>query len=130
MSAIHSPDVADLEIFGLERAWLADRSNVSCIPAGVYSLIPWESPAHGAVWAFVGGSVTPFKDDVPTRAGRWGCLIHPANYPRQLNGCLAPGMRRGEQDGELAVWSSRDALGTFNRLMGYEPLVAYVNWKV
>ena len=41
--------------------------------------------------------------------GRDRILVHAANYPHQLEGCIAPGTGRGRKDNELAVWSSRKA---------------------
>lgn len=109
LSRIHSDDV-DLDIFGLERRWQGNRSNISCIPAGVYTLVPWASPKFGNVLAYVGGTVSPYQDDVPEHAGRWGCLVHPANYWKDLEGCTAPGMDRGWSSDNLCVWKSRDAM--------------------
>jgi len=126
LSKIWSPD-EDLELFGLERRWLGNRSNASCFPPGAYALMPWVSPTYGDVWAFCGGSVTPFREDTPDGdVGRWGCLMHGANYWDQLQGCVAPGMNRGEKDGDVCVWSSKNALKLFEETMGRQPLVAYV----
>jgi hypothetical protein len=41
--------------------------------------------------------------------GRDRILVHAANYPDQLEGCIAPGTDRGYNDGRLAVWKSKDA---------------------
>jgi len=130
LSTISSPDVPELSLFALERQWNHNRSDISCIPAGVYGLLPWKSAGHGEVYTFVGGTVTPIQADSPAHAGRWGNHMHPANYWHHLLGCVAPGMRRGEKDGDLCVWSSKDALEDFKKKMGYEPLVAYVSWEV
>ena len=130
ISNVYSPDVKDLKLFGLERSWVHNRSNISCIPTGVYTLLPWDSPRYGHVWAFCGGTVTPFSNDSPSYAGRWGCLIHPANYWNQLEGCLALGQNTGEKNNDLCVWSSRKACDDFQELLGYEPLVAYIRWVV
>jgi len=68
----------------LERPWLANKRNVSCIPDGVYPLVyinkhqshnfPYE---HIAVMG------------VPNRSG---ILIHVLNYPRQTRGCIGVGL--------------------------------------
>jgi hypothetical protein len=130
LSKISSPDDDDLTLYGLERRWLHNRSDVSCIPAGVYCLVPWTSPAHGDVWALVGGTVTPFVDDCPADAGRWGNLFHSANYWSQLQGCLAPGLDEGSKDGECCVWSSRKAMTRLRGFLGDESAVVYVRWKI
>ena len=41
--------------------------------------------------------------------GRSQVKIHVANEPAELEGCIAPGMKRGEVDGEGRVWHSWDA---------------------
>lgn len=41
-------------------------------------------------------------------------LIHPANWPRQLTGCIAPGLRRGPD----AVWHSRRAMDAIFAVLG------------
>ena len=130
LSRIWSPDVPELDLWAIERQWNHNRSDISCVPAGVYGLVPWTSGSFGEVYTLVGGSVTPIKADSPKHAGRWGNHLHPANYWHQLLGCVAPGMRRGEAEGDLCVWSSKAALADFRRKMGYEPLVAYIAWKV
>jgi hypothetical protein len=130
LSTISSPDEPELDLYALERQWNHNRSDISCVPAGVYGLLPWKSAGFGEVYTFVGGTVTPHKADVPAHAGRWGNHLHVANYWSDLLGCVAPGMRRGEKDGDLCVWSSRDALKVFRDIMGYAPLVAYISWEV
>ena len=46
-------------------------------------------------------------------AGRSRLLLHAANYPFQLEGCIAPGMERAVPDGVPAVWRSRYAHGLY-----------------
>ena len=131
ISQIWSPDQPGLKLFALERAWMHNRSNISCIPAGVYVLTPWESPRFGEVYTFIGGSVTPFDRDVPKLAGRWGNHLHAANSWDDLNGCAAPGFKYEERSGDYYIPPpSKQALSTFREKMGYEPMVAYVRWVV
>ena len=129
-SRIWSPDAPELELHGLERVDLANAANESCIPTGVYQLAPWKSPKFGEVYTFVGGCVSPEEDAVPSNASRFACHLHAANYWYDLNGCTAPGMSGGENKGECVVWRSRDALSRFRDLLGYEPLLAYVRYRV
>ena len=128
LSKITSVDVPGLELWGLERKWQGNRSNISCVPDGTYALVPWTSPKYGDVWSLTGGTVTPHADDSPHLAARWGCLIHPANYWDQLQGCLAPGQSSGEHKGDLCVWSSKAALAELKAALGYELHVAYIRW--
>ena len=114
---------------GIERPWLDNRPFESCIPSGVYGLLPWDSPKYGEVYIFVGGSVGLTEGD----GDRYACLIHAANYPRQLQGCLALGQNSTdyyEQEKSAAVWSSKAAVGDFRRTVGYEPMQAIIRWTL
>ena len=51
-------------------------------------------------------------------AARFGILIHSANFPRQVNGCIAPGLGMGWIQGELGVSASRDALRMLFKELG------------
>ena len=77
----------------VERPWLDNRPFISCIPAGDYDLVPWDSPKFGQVVAFVNPGLHIFLDahDVKDERARDKCLIHAANYPHELNGCCAVG---------------------------------------
>lgn len=82
---------------------LPDKNNerrVSCIPKGIYKLKKHVSPKFGKCF---------WLQDVPNRSE---ILIHPANYTRQLLGCIAVGMDHKDinKDGELDVTSSRKAM--------------------
>jgi hypothetical protein len=114
-------------IFTLERPWVpapamassllepapCGRKGVSCIPPGIYSLVPHNSEAHPDTFALVNPDlwVYHYEADVPTwRKGyaRTAVLIHPANLIEELRGCIAPGLSR---DVESRPWvgSSRRA---------------------
>ena len=95
-----------LSLRAIERPWLNNASNVSCIPEGQY-LTKWlersGSGRYKRVW---------HVQDVP---GRSGILIHTGNLVRHSLGCILPGLRRGVLSGRPAVLSSGAAL---NRLRG------------
>jgi hypothetical protein len=94
--------------FGIECPWKDNQPSISCIPGGDYDLVPHLSDKYGDSWAFVGGTVSHYYDD--GQSERYACLIHPANYARQLQGCLAIGIGAGVNNGVPAVWNSRKAL--------------------
>ena len=50
--------VKDETFYGIERPWIGNRPQISCIPGGEYALIRHDSPRYGDVWAFVGGTVS------------------------------------------------------------------------
>lgn len=85
----------EFKCFMVERAWKNNKSNESCIPAGLY-VCKWQrSPKFG--WCY---EVT----NVPQR-GR--ILIHSGNYPWHSHGCLLPATRLGTMEGHKAGLSSR-----------------------
>jgi len=85
----------------LELPWKDNKQDISCIPIGTYGYEKWFSPKF---------KTTVFRLlHVP---GRTNILIHPANYVRQLRGCIAPGLNKKDIDGDgkLDVTKSRQAL--------------------
>ena len=96
----------------LERGWLNNKPNESCIPVGEYTCVYEFSPRfERKLWEIYGVE------------GRSECKFHVANYYRQLNGCIALGLRSLFIDGDdnYDVSSSRDALVEFhNSLMDFQ----------
>jgi hypothetical protein len=91
---IRRPEVPGLETFGelfiegvhfcftLERPWLNDEPDVSCIPIGTYEV--------RYLWSDKFGKLMPHVMDVP---GRSGILFHKLNWVRQSEGCIGLGER-------------------------------------
>lgn len=104
---LHADDGAVLVSgYTVELPWRDNAVGESCIPPGVYRAIRHDSPIFGSsLWL----------QDVP---GRTEILVHPANAPHQLDGCIAPGESWGwaadhrpwADRREFAVWSSQDTL--------------------
>lgn len=89
--------VGEARLATVELPWRDNERGSSCIPAGDYPLeVYWSNNTEE--WR------VRIKD-VP---GRSHCAIHTANEPRQLRGCVAPGMRRSK-DGR-GVERSRQAM--------------------
>ena len=72
-----------LSLDTIERQWLDNAPDVSCIPPGVYICRWGFSPTHG--WCFYVMNVD----------GRGNIEIHSANLWDQLLGCIALGMGTG-----------------------------------
>ena len=94
-------------VYTLELPWKDNERRVSCIPIGTYTLKLHTSPKFGRCY---------WVKDVPNRDA---ILIHPANYTRQLLGCIAVGIDHKDidKDGELDLTSSRLAM---DRILKYK----------
>jgi len=89
--------------YSIECPWLDNAVNVSCIPAGHYSVIRTNSPKFGPdMWEITG---------VP---GRSHILIHIANYSRNVQGCIGLGL--GVFADLAGVSNSRTAIEEFYSL--------------
>jgi len=97
-------------LFTLERPWLDNQSDISCIPVGSYDCA-WTYSPRLAKWTYLLGSV-------PDRSG---IRIHAANLASQLNGCAALGERRGWLDGRKAVLLSASAVTKLASALEYKP---------
>lgn len=63
----------------LERPWLDNKKQISCIPEGTYSVITFQSPSKGDVWL------------IQNVLDRDMIEIHACNYVEQLLGCIGVG---------------------------------------
>lgn len=100
----------------VERPWLSNASDVSCIPGGTYTCRLTYSPRFGMSLYLV--------ENVPDR---FGVRIHPANLARQLNGCIALGRKLGTMDGVKCVLVSRPAVREFESVMQRKPFTLEVS---
>lgn len=95
--------LAGKEFSTIERPWLDNAQNVSCIPTGTY-LTRWrESPRFGFTWEL---------RDVQDRTY---ILIHAANYPSDVQGCI--GLGTNLMGDRIAVSNSRKAVKSFEGLL-------------
>lgn len=93
---------SDIEFWSVERPWLDNKPNISCIPEGEYKLKWRESPKFGPTWQL---------EDVPDRTH---ILIHSANFAYQLQGCIALGTDL--MGDTIAVANSRKAVNLFEEV--------------
>ena len=78
------PGAGALILFTVERQWADNAVGKSCIPAGVYKLVPHHSDHLGIDTYEILG--------VPNRSA---VLIHPANTEEDLLGCIGVGLSLG-----------------------------------
>ena len=96
--------------YTVERPWLDNKPNVSCIPVGTYEMGWRESPRFGETW---------HVKDVPDRTH---ILIHVANFSRDVQGCIGLGMSL--MGDTVAVSESKKAVTRF------EELTKGVEWEL
>lgn len=109
-----------------------DAPGHSCIPPGSYTLVEHVSgrlheddgKTPLRTWALVNpqlGITHAPTDPLPGGIGfphRSECLIHPANFASQLEGCIAPGKARSKVLG-TDVWQVDDSRAAFKLLRSY-----------
>lgn len=103
----------------LELGWAPEpgavcgRPDRSCVPAGAYQLALHDSPKHPKTWALVNPDLGLYHepDDVPAGVTvcRIACLLHVANYPTELEGCIGVGRTRDTAQ-PPAIWQSASAM--------------------
>jgi len=86
----------DYFLYLMADPWVDNKPNVSCIPKGLYSLVPHNSKDHPNTWAMVNPHLDVYHlpEDIPAEKkgyARWGCLLHPGNWARDFKGCEGPG---------------------------------------
>lgn len=81
----------------LERPWLNNARNASCIPTGIYPLTYMKRSGSGKY------KNVYWLRNVPDRSG---ILIHNGNIVKHTLGCILIGMRPGQMLGQRAVLNS------------------------
>jgi len=98
-------EVAHVET--LELPWKENKPNISCIPPDIYKVVQRYSKKFGRHFHLL---------DV---SGRTWILIHPANFVSELRGCIAPGLKHKDIDGDdkIDVTSSRKAMAILQKYL-------------
>jgi len=87
-------DSDEWQFFTIERPWLNNTPNLSCIPEFTYRAEHYIRPGgRGESLILSGGSVTkaPAADPENTY-NRWGILMHVGTTAQDVQGCIAPGL--------------------------------------
>ena len=97
-------EVEGLHLHTVELPWRDNARGVSCIPAGEYDVIRWESPSKGDCFKVLD---VPDRDDI---------LIHAGNTIHDFQGCIGVGHERGHLKGMPAVLYSRLAMADLRQI--------------
>lgn len=126
-------NVANLRLDTLEEPWRKDPDGPggqrregalleSCVPDGVYRLVPHDGTKFKNVWCLVNSKLGVYRypDDIPPdqKWGRSSVLIHAGNTTSDIMGCIAVGRRAGWELSKPFVYESGAALNDLRTLLG------------
>lgn len=105
--------LGDQMLWTVEQPWRLNMRQHSCVPEGRYQIIHHSSTKYPVALALINPELNVYYQPGPgvPETGRKAILIHPANVPADLAGCIATGTDIGFMRGTLAVVNSRTALG-------------------
>lgn len=97
--------------YTLERPWLNNSPNVSCIPHGIYEVVPygWKEGHH-----------TKFKRTyhIKNVIDRSYILMHAGNFVENSQGCILIGKGFNIDGGKAMVTHSRNAMDELREYIG------------
>jgi len=114
MGVLKVEGVAHDSIFTLELPWKDNKKGESCVPPGVYKVVPYSSAKYTDVY------------EVTHVHGRSFILIHVGNYLKDTKGCILPGLGLGNTD-EPMVTMSKKAMVLLKGLLGYRPFILKIS---
>lgn len=97
----------------VEKPYLSNKQFISCVPPGLYKLEKFHSDSHPNSFIIFNHDlgVGKFEGD----SHRYGCLIHVANFPWEVEGCIGPGLEIHPE--KWGVAQSRAAMDLLNKLI-------------
>ena len=101
LGVLHVPGAG--EFATIERPWLNNKPNVSCIPEGVYQCVPHNGNKFKNVWCL---------ENVVDRSA---ILIHVGNFVDDVIGCIAVGKTLSTE--KYMVLNSGDAIDELRALL-------------
>ena len=111
----------------MEPPWRGNRRNRSCIPSGLYEVVPHLSPRHRRCLLV---TQVPGRSHILFHAGNLGGDVE-RGWHTHTQGCLLPGLRQGRMAvggrRQVAVLASRTA---FRQLMDWaasRPFILEIN---
>lgn len=107
--------IGNYSFYTVEKPWRANRPFSSCVPEGIYAVQPHYSPKFKECYIFWGGTVGRAESDLNEGIKRYKCLIHVANWPSQVQGCIGVGKNIFEDGSGVA--SSRQALSEIRGIL-------------
>ena len=83
-------------LYTIEREWKFNRRFVSCIPPGVYNLVPHNGTKYKDTFALVSEENRIYQTEAEcTRStDRYAIVLHPGSYASNFDGCIGSGYTR------------------------------------
>ncbi|AUR91892.1 hypothetical protein NVP1166O_31 [Vibrio phage 1.166.O._10N.261.51.C7] len=100
----------------VERPYLNNQPNVSCVPEGVYIFSPHKSPSQGDCFILEAHSLGVYTQTHP-KAVRTHILWHVGNTAKDVIGCAAVGQEFTSIGGAWGVNNSRVTLDRLKKLI-------------
>jgi len=84
-------------IYTIERPWLNNQRDISCIPQGIYNFAPFKSIIKGNVWKTI---YVPNRDNIEIHAGNYASPVMDLNgifHEPETEGCILVGFGINEK---------------------------------
>ena len=104
--------------YTIERPWLNNRKNESCIPTGEYTV---------NFMARSGSGKYRNVYHLQNVKNRGGILIHNGNLVSHSRGCIILGTRPGVLGNHTAVLNSKSGMKKLNRITGTKPFILRIS---
>lgn len=113
--------------YTVERPWMNNKKKQSCIPLGEYKTDIWNSQKFGQTIILYNESLRVYKTEPSlseakrnaSDEGRSYILIHVANFPTELEGCIGVGTQWYRNRGSIVgVGQSRMAMKKLRSVWG------------
>jgi len=102
-----------LILYTVEKPWRSNIPFESCIPNGDYSIQRHHTKSHPDCFILINHNLG--VGAVKGETIRYACLFHIANWVRQVQGCIGPGLEF--HPNTWGVASSRKAMLALNKLI-------------
>jgi hypothetical protein len=113
MLTLPQTDLCTLELPWVpEAGFPSGAPDRSCVPAGIYQLVLHDTPKHPKSFALVNRALGVIHEPDPAFPNaRVACLLHVANFIRDLEGCVGVGTAVGADN--CSILNSVIAYGEF-----------------
>lgn len=117
--------LGDILYHTVEKEWLNNKGFISCVPDGLYQLSYHLSDKHGHTYILENHEKNVYKFDINHR---YAILMHEANFPSQVEGCIGVGRELHYINGVLGTTHSKDCMQELYRHLGTQDHQLEIKW--